>query len=80
MKVAPVVEIVGLPPSTSEAKLTVNLRITNGGGGIGLVRLFLNGTAVVQDSAPLRRRRPEALRSLAATRCSSLAAPTYCGR
>jgi WD40 domain-containing protein/caspase domain-containing protein len=48
---APVVELIDLPPSTSEPKLTVNLHITDGGGGIGLVRLFVNGTAVVQDSA-----------------------------
>ena len=52
VKVAPVVEIIDLPPSTSEPKLTVNLRLTDGGGGIGLVRLFVNGAAVVQESDP----------------------------
>ncbi len=52
VKVAPIVELVGLPPSTTEPKLTINLRLTDGGGGIGLVRLFVNGAAVVQESAP----------------------------
>ena len=52
VKVAPVVEIIDLPPSTTEPKLTINLRLTDGGGGIGLVRLFVNGAAVVQESAP----------------------------
>jgi WD40 repeat protein len=50
VKVAPIVELVGLPDSINDAKLTVKLRITDGGGGIGQVRLFLNGTAVVQDN------------------------------
>jgi WD40 repeat protein len=52
VKVAPIVELIDLPASTTEPKLTVNLRLTDGGGGIGQVRLFLNGTAVVQDSVP----------------------------
>ncbi len=51
VKLAPVVELVDLPPSTGEPKLTVNLRITDGGGGMGLVIVFLNGTAIVQDDA-----------------------------
>jgi hypothetical protein len=51
VKAAPVVELIGLPSSTTEPKLTVKLRLTDGGGGIGQVRLFLNGTAIVQESA-----------------------------
>jgi hypothetical protein len=51
VKLAPVVELVDLPSSTSEPKLTINLRLTDGGGGIGRVLLFHNGTAV-QDSVP----------------------------
>ncbi len=51
VKVAPIVELVSLPASTGELKITVNLRITDGGGGIGLVRLFLRGTAIVQDDS-----------------------------
>jgi Caspase domain/WD domain, G-beta repeat len=50
VKVAPVVELVDLPQSTSDPRLTVNLRLTDGGGGIGRVMLFHNGTAI-QDSA-----------------------------
>lgn len=50
VKVAPTVELIDLPASTNDPKLTVNVRITDGGGGIGQVRLYLNGTAVVQDS------------------------------
>jgi len=49
VKVAPRVELVDLPPATSEPKLTMNIRLTDGGGGIGRVVLFHNGTAV-QDS------------------------------
>ncbi len=49
VKVAPVVGVVDLPPSTSEPRLTVNVQLTDGGGGIGRVVLFHNGTAI-QDS------------------------------
>jgi WD40 repeat protein len=52
VKVAPIVELVGVPASARDQKLAINLRITDGGGGIGLVRLFVNGTAVVQDDQP----------------------------
>lgn len=48
-KLPPVVELVDLPSSTSERTLTVKLRVTDGGGGIGLVRVFLNGSAIIQD-------------------------------
>jgi WD40 repeat protein len=58
VKVAPIVELVDLPDSISDSKLTVNLRITDGGGGIGQVRLFLNGTAVVQDDGTGSARSP----------------------
>ncbi len=50
VKVAPIVELVDLPDSSGDPKLKVNVRITDGGGGIGQVRLFLNGSAVVQDN------------------------------
>ena len=51
VKVAPVVELVDVPDTVGESKLTVNVRLTDGGGGIGDVGLFLNGTAVARDSA-----------------------------
>jgi WD40 repeat protein len=46
VKLSPIVELVDLPSSTSEPKLTINLRFSDGGGGIGRVVLFRNGTAV----------------------------------
>jgi WD40 repeat protein len=49
-KVPPIVELIDLPPSTTEPKLTVTLRLTDGGGGIGLVRVFLNGSSIIQDN------------------------------
>jgi WD40 repeat protein len=55
VKVAPIVELADVPQTVSQSKLTVNLRLTDGGGGIGQVRLFVNGSAVVQDNAPAPR-------------------------
>ena len=51
-KLPPIVELVDLPPSTSEPKLNITLHLTDGGGGIGLVRVFLNGSAIIQDNKP----------------------------
>ena len=51
VKAAPLIELVDLPRSVTGSKLAVHLRITDGGGGIGQIRLFLNGTAVIQDNA-----------------------------
>ena len=36
-------------------KLNVTLRLTDGGGGIGLVRVFLNGSAIIQDDTQIGR-------------------------
>jgi WD40 repeat protein len=55
VKVAPIVELADVPQTVSQSKLAVNLRLTDGGGGIGQVRLFVNGSAVVQDNAPAPR-------------------------
>jgi WD40 repeat protein len=51
VKVAPIVELVDVPDTVGESRLTVNVRLTDGGGGIGDVGLFINGTAVAHDSA-----------------------------
>jgi hypothetical protein len=51
VKAAPGVKFINLPASTIATKLTVKLRLTDGGGGIGEVRIFLNGTAIIDDSA-----------------------------
>jgi len=50
VKLSPIVELVDLPSSTSEPKLTINVRLTDGGGGMGRVVLKRNGTAI-QDAA-----------------------------
>jgi hypothetical protein len=55
-KLPPVVELVDLPQSTNQPKLDLTLRLT--GGSVGLVRVFLNGSAIIQDDtangAPMR--------------------------
>ncbi len=51
-KLPPMVELVDLPQTTTDPKLNLTLRLTDGGGGIGLVRVFLNGSAVIQDDKP----------------------------
>ena len=48
-KLPPIVELVDLPQSTSQPKLNITLRLSDGGGGIGLIRVFLNGSAIIQD-------------------------------
>jgi hypothetical protein len=51
-KMPPTVELAELPPSTNEPKLNITLHLSDGGGGIGLVRVFLNGSAIIQDDKP----------------------------
>lgn len=46
----PSVKIVDTPSAVNRDEVTVRLRLTNQGGGIGDVRLYLNATAVVMDS------------------------------
>jgi len=58
-KLPPIVELAELPQTTSEPKLNVTLRLIDGGGGIGLVRVFLNGSAIVQDSTAASPGRPD---------------------
>ncbi len=48
---APRVEIVDTPAYVSTNEVQVTLKITDNGGGIGDIRLYLNGSAVVLDSA-----------------------------
>ena len=45
----PTVSIVDTPATVATQELAVTLRIKDGGGGIGDVRLYLNGSAVVLD-------------------------------
>ncbi|MCX5842562.1 MAG: caspase family protein, partial [Deltaproteobacteria bacterium] len=51
VKPPPLVAIVDTPKSTDKNETPVTLKITDAGGGIGDVRLYLNGSAVVLDSA-----------------------------
>ncbi len=51
VKQPPTVEIVNTPSSVSRDEVSVMLRIVDTGGGIGDVRLYNNGSAVMLDSA-----------------------------
>lgn len=48
--VPPDVKIVDTPSSVRTDEVTVTLSLSDSGGGIGDIRLYLNGTAVVMDS------------------------------
>jgi WD40 repeat protein len=50
VKEPPAVKIVDTPSSLQSDEVTVRLSLTDQGGGIGDIRLYLNGTAVVMDS------------------------------
>jgi hypothetical protein len=49
VKLSPVVELIDLPSTTGAATLGMKLRLTDGGGGFGPVRVFRDGTAILQD-------------------------------
>jgi hypothetical protein len=51
IKTPPVVSIVNTPANTDKNELTVTLKIADSGGGIGDIRLYLNGSAVVLDNS-----------------------------
>jgi WD40 repeat protein len=50
VKPPPVVAIVDTPKSIDKSDAAVTLKITDAGGGIGDIRLYLNGSAVMLDS------------------------------
>ena len=50
VKPPPVVAIVDTPKSIDKSDASITLRITDAGGGIGDIRLYLNGSAVMLDS------------------------------
>jgi hypothetical protein len=50
VKPPPVVAIVDTPKSIDKSDAAITLKITDAGGGIGDVRLYLNGSAVMLDS------------------------------
>jgi WD40 repeat protein len=51
VKPPPVVTIVDTPNSIDKSDASINLKITDAGGGIGDIRLYLNGSAVLLDSS-----------------------------
>jgi len=51
VKPPPVVAIVDAPKSIDNSEVPITLKITDAGGGIGDIRLYLNGSAVVLDSS-----------------------------
>jgi len=51
IKQPPIVEIIDTPASTDKDEVKVTVKLTDQGGGIGDVRLYLNETAVLVDSA-----------------------------
>jgi WD40 repeat protein len=51
VKQPPVVSIVDTPKTVNKDEVTVTLKIIDSGGGTGDIRLYLNGSAVVLDSA-----------------------------
>ena len=50
VKPPPVVTIVDTPKSIDKSDAAITLKITDAGGGIGDIRLYLNGSAVMLDS------------------------------
>ena len=50
VKQPPSVRIMDTPKQVTRDEITIKLQLTDQGGGIGDVRLYLNGTAVVMDS------------------------------
>ncbi|MDF1590782.1 MAG: caspase family protein [Desulfobacterales bacterium] len=54
VKPPPSVSIVDTPRSVAADNVTVKLRLADNGGGIGDIRLYLNGTAVVMDSRAVK--------------------------
>ncbi len=50
VKEPPAVKIIDTPSAVNTDEVTVRLHLTEQGGGIGDIRLYLNGTAVVMDS------------------------------
>ena len=51
VKPPPVVAIVDTPKSIDKSDAMITLKITDAGGGIGDIRLYLNGSAVMLDSS-----------------------------
>ena len=51
VKLSPVVELLDMPHATGAATFEVKVRLADGGGGFGPVRVFRDGTAILQENA-----------------------------
>ncbi len=49
VKQPPQVSIVNTPQTTNKDEITITLKITDNGGGIGDIKLYLNGTSIMLD-------------------------------
>lgn len=47
----PVIGIINTPSTTDKPTVDITVKITDSGGGIGAIRLFINGTGVMTDNA-----------------------------
>lgn len=54
VKEPPSVKIVDTPSQVGTDEVTIRLQLTEKGGGVGDIRLYLNGTAVVMDSRAVK--------------------------
>ena len=59
VKQPPSVNFLDTPETVDTDRVTVKLQVRDNGGGIGDIRLYLNGTAVALDSRALKRVAPE---------------------
>ncbi len=50
MKPAPKVEIINPPLTVDSSNITLSIKVTDNGGGIGQIRLYRNGSTVVLDN------------------------------
>ena len=50
VKVAPSVTFLPMPAATGNGQISVKLKLADRGGGIGQLRLFVNGSAVIEDT------------------------------
>ncbi|MDB5478983.1 MAG: repeat, subgroup [Caulobacteraceae bacterium] len=52
VKLSPIVQLADLPRAASGSELNLTLRLTDGGGGVGMVRVFSGGAVILQDARP----------------------------
>jgi len=50
VKLSPIVQVADLPRAASGSELNLTLQLTDGGGGVGMVRVFSGGAVILQDA------------------------------